>query len=81
EIADFDVRSVLHQTAGVCSRPAPEKGLELVVACAPDVPRVRRGDAVRLGQVVSNLASNAVKFTDRGEVVVEASVVARTPAD
>ncbi|NHC25175.1 response regulator [Nocardioides sp. IC4_145] len=81
ETADFDVRSVLHQTAGVCSGPAHDKGLELVVACAPDVPRVLRGDAVRLGQVVSNLASNAVKFTDRGEVVVEAGLAAQSAHD
>lgn len=81
ETADFDVRSVLHQTAGVCSGPAHDKGLELVVACAPDVPRVLRGDAVRLGQVVSNLASNAVKFTDRGEVVVEAELAAQSAHD
>ncbi|MBC2961848.1 response regulator [Nocardioides deserti] len=81
ETADFDVRAVLHQTAGVCSGPAHDKGLELVVACAPEVPRVLRGDAVRLGQVVSNLASNAVKFTDRGEVVVEAELAAQSPHD
>ncbi|QKE02904.1 response regulator [Nocardioides marmotae] len=79
ETADFDPRAVLHQTAGVLAAPAHDKGLELVVACAPDLPPVLRGDAVRWGQVVSNLTSNAVKFTDRGEVVVTAETVTETP--
>lgn len=81
ETADFDLRGVLDQTAGVLAGPAHEKGLELVVACAADVPRVLRGDAVRLGQVVANLASNAVKFTDRGEVVISAELVEETPVE
>ncbi|MDN4173525.1 response regulator [Nocardioides sp. SOB77] len=79
ETADFDLRGVLHQTAGVLAGPAHAKGLELVIACAPDLPPVLRGDAVRFGQVVANLTSNAVKFTDRGEVVVSAEVVSETP--
>ncbi|MGZ4466515.1 MAG: response regulator [Nocardioides sp.] len=74
EEVDFDVRSVFEQTAAVLSGPAHDKGLELVVACHPDVPIFLRGDSVRFGQVITNLGSNAVKFTDTGEVVVQASV-------
>ncbi|MBB3045307.1 response regulator [Nocardioides soli] len=81
EVADFDVRAAFDQVASVLSGPAHEKGLELVVACHPDVPLVVRGDAVRFGQVVSNLGSNAVKFTDCGEVVIEAHVERQTPRD
>ncbi|WP_435742343.1 response regulator [Nocardioides sp. SYSU DS0663] len=80
ETADFDVRSVLDQTAAVLGPRAHEKGLELVVACHPHVPAVVRGDAVRFGQVIANLTSNAVKFTDRGEVLVHAAVAERTEA-
>ncbi|HEU5036376.1 MAG TPA: response regulator [Nocardioides sp.] len=81
EVADFDVRQVFDQVASVLSGPAHDKGLELVVACAPDVPLLLRGDPVRLGQVITNLGSNAVKFTDRGEVVIQAHVGARVGTD
>jgi two-component system sensor histidine kinase/response regulator len=74
EAVDFDVRSVFEQSASVLSGPAHTKGLELVVACHPDVPLFLRGDSVRFGQVLTNLGSNAVKFTDHGEVVVSARV-------
>jgi PAS domain S-box-containing protein len=80
EAADFDVRSVFDMTAAVLSGPAHEKGLELVVACHPEVPTYLNGDSVRFGQILSNLGSNAVKFTDRGEVVIQASVVEETPS-
>ncbi len=78
EAADFDVRGVFEQSAGVLTGPAHEKGLELVVACHPDVPLFLRGDAVRFGQILTNLGSNAVKFTDRGEVVIQAEVARQT---
>ena len=78
EVADFDVRGVFEQTAAVLTGPAHDKGLELVVACHPDVPMFLRGDPVRLGQILTNLGSNAVKFTDRGEVVIQAQVARQT---
>ncbi|GAA4707992.1 response regulator [Nocardioides conyzicola] len=81
EAADFDVRAVFDQVATVLSGPAHEKGLELIVACHPDVPVQLRGDSVRLGQVISNLGSNAVKFTDSGEVAIEARVERQTTHD
>jgi two-component system sensor histidine kinase/response regulator len=81
EAADFDVRAVFDQVASVLSGPAHDKGLELVVACHPDVPLQLRGDPVRFGQVLTNLGSNAVKFTDRGEVVIQAQVERQTFTD
>jgi two-component system sensor histidine kinase/response regulator len=81
EVADFDVRGVIEQTASVLSGPAHAKGLELVVACHPDVPAMLRGDAVRFGQILANLGSNAVKFTDAGEVVIGTRVEEETATD
>ena len=78
EEVDFDVRQVLGETVEVCRRAAADKGLELYVSCHPDVPAYLRGDPVRLGQVVSNLSSNAVKFTDHGRVEVRATVATAT---
>ncbi|GAA4374661.1 response regulator [Nocardioides caricicola] len=81
ESVDFDVRSVFDVAAAVFSGPAHEKGLELVVACHPDVPAQLRGDPGRFGQIITNLGSNAVKFTDSGEVVVQAAVQEATPTE
>ncbi len=74
EDVDFEVRSVFEQTASVLASPAHEKGVELLVACHPDVPEYLRGDPTRLGQVLTNLGSNAVKFTEHGEVSIRAHV-------
>jgi signal transduction histidine kinase len=64
----FDVRAVFDKTADVLSGPAHDKGVELVVACHPDVPAYLLGDPGRFGQVLANLGANAGKFTDDGEV-------------
>lgn len=69
---DLDIVRLLDETAGLVETPAREKGLRLVVRCGPEVPRGVRGDPVRLRQVLLNLASNAIKFTTAGEVVLSA---------
>ena len=73
EILDFEVREVVEQVAGVLGESARSRGLELVVSCAPEVPQMLAGDPTRLSQVLTNLVSNAIKFTEQGEVVVRAT--------
>ncbi|WP_395696457.1 response regulator [Nocardioides sp.] len=73
ERLDFEVRPVFDQVASVLAETARTKGLELMVSCHPDVPEVLAGDPTRLAQVLTNLGSNAVKFTDRGEVSLRAT--------
>ncbi|NPC98943.1 response regulator [Nocardioides sp. zg-DK7169] len=73
EELDFDPRAVLEQSAALVAERAAEKGLELLVSSAAETPGLVRGDQVRFGQVVTNLVSNAVKFTAAGEVVVRAT--------
>ncbi len=68
----FEARAVLEEVRGLFEGPAAERGLALRVAVDERIPRHLRGDAMRLRQVLFNLVGNAVKFTDEGEVAVEA---------
>jgi len=73
---DLDLRAVLAEAVGILAARADARGLDVRADVAPDLPPVLRGDAGRLRQVVLNLLGNAIKFTDRGEVVVSARAVA-----
>ncbi|HVS35240.1 MAG TPA: response regulator [Gemmataceae bacterium] len=78
EAVDFPLRDHLGDMLKALAVRAEERGLELACHIAPDVPEVVVGDPTRLRQVVVNLVGNALKFTERGEVVVE---VRRASAD
>jgi two-component system sensor histidine kinase/response regulator len=69
--SEFDLRETLGNTLRTLGVRAHQKGLELVGRVAPDVPETLVGDAPRLRQVVVNLVGNAIKFTERGEVLVQ----------
>lgn len=58
---------------------AHEKGLELIHDIRPEVADAVEGDPGRLRQILINLVSNAIKFTDRGEIVVEVEVASHQP--
>ncbi len=70
DLADFSLASVLTTTLRALGVRAHKKGLELVCQQLPDVPDALIGDAGRLRQVLINLVGNAIKFTERGEIVV-----------
>jgi PAS domain S-box-containing protein len=72
--APFNLHDALGDTLKTLAVRAHPKGLELVGDVRPGVPECLVGDAGRLRQVVVNLVGNAIKFTERGEVVVEVSV-------
>ncbi|MBQ0931473.1 response regulator [Ideonella sp. 4Y16] len=66
----FVLQEVLDRVTSIVGHGASDKGLDFLLHTAPDVPRELVGDALRLGQVLLNLCGNAVKFTERGEIVV-----------
>jgi signal transduction histidine kinase/DNA-binding response OmpR family regulator len=70
----FHLPSVVSEVLRSLAFPAHQKGLELAVHIAPNVPADLTGDRGRLGQVLINLVGNAIKFTDHGEVCVDVSV-------
>jgi PAS domain S-box-containing protein len=79
EALPFDLRDSLGDAMKAVAMRAHQKGLELACHIHPDVPEAVVGDPGRLRQVVLNLVGNAVKFTERGEVVVEVSVATGSP--
>ena len=75
ENIDFDLDKVLENVGNLISEKASAKGLELIFDIEPSVSPFFRGDPLRLGQILINFCNNAVKFTERGEVVVKAQVL------
>ncbi len=77
ERVPFRLDEVLQHVANVAAPRAQEKGLEVVFRTADDIPPLLVGDPLQLGQVLTNLLTNAVKFTPRGEVEVRIDLVER----
>jgi signal transduction histidine kinase/CheY-like chemotaxis protein len=73
----FNLRDTLEGVMRTLALRADEKGLELLCELAPDTPELVRGDSSRLGQVVTNLIGNAIKFTHEGEVALKVDVAER----
>ncbi|GLS84063.1 transporter substrate-binding domain-containing protein [Paraferrimonas haliotis] len=73
EQVPFRLEDVLDNLANLVGMKAEEKGLELMFDMPTDIPTSLIGDPLRLGQILTNLGNNAVKFTERGEVIVKAS--------
>ncbi|MFT4074508.1 MAG: EAL domain-containing protein [Asticcacaulis sp.] len=70
EICEVDILECVDNALALFQAKAREKGIELVASAHPDAPRLVPADPVRLGQVISNLVSNALKFTEKGHVLV-----------
>ncbi len=81
ESVEFNLDNVMDNLANLITVKAQEKEeLEVLFATARNVPRFLVGDPLRLGQVLINLANNAVKFTESGEIVVSTELLTQTEA-
>ena len=79
EKIDFDLESVLDTISTVIAEKTAAKGLEFIFDVKPSVATHLVGDPLRLGQVLINLCNNAVKFTERGEIVLSATIKEDAP--
>jgi PAS domain S-box-containing protein len=83
ERINFRLEDVMDNLASLIGMKAEEKGLELLYNTAPQLPTILVGDPLRLGQILTNLGNNAVKFTHQGEIVigVETAVLTATEVE
>ena len=80
ETIEFSLDDVLTNLSNLIVVKAEEKGLEVLFNTGSDVPAYLIGDPLRLGQILINLCSNAVKFTEKGEITVSIEVLEKTAA-
>ena len=74
EQTDFSLREVMQSMKDMLMLRAEEKGIDFRVEVAPDIPQRLKGDPTRINQILINLSGNALKFTERGFVEVNAFV-------
>ena len=74
ETVDFRLDDVIASVTAITAQKAQDKGLEFLAEVASSVPQNLVGDPLRLGQVITNLIDNAIKFTERGEVFLKAEL-------
>ncbi|NLJ77398.1 MAG: response regulator [Peptococcaceae bacterium] len=77
ENINFELEKTIENSVGIISRQAHEKGLEFICRIAPETPCHLKGDPLRLSEIIINLARNAVKFTEKGQVTIDVQPVGR----
>lgn len=73
ENINFSLHDIFVNLSNMVGFLAQEKGLELIISIDDGIPMELKGDPLRLGQILLNLTNNAVKFTDHGEIIIEAN--------
>ncbi len=78
ETTDFLLDEVMNSVTTLTGQKAQEKGLEFLLDAPSSVPQNLLGDPLRLGQIITNLVNNAVKFTERGEIRLQVELLKKT---
>ena len=78
ETLNFDLRTTIEEATNALAVKARQKGLKFGCLISEDIPSLVRGDSARLGQIVTNLVANAVKFTETGEVILRVNMERET---
>ncbi|KPA09494.1 Multi-sensor hybrid histidine kinase [Candidatus Magnetomorum sp. HK-1] len=73
ECIDFNFCQTVERTIELLTVKANEKNIDLICSISPETPEMLKGDPVRIQQIMFNLIGNAIKFTDKGEVIVKVS--------
>ncbi len=81
ENIEFSFDSMLAEISNIVSKPADDKGIEFIFDIDSHVPTMLFGDSLRLKQVLINLTNNAIKFTQKGQVVLRTELLKRTSVD
>ena len=78
EVTDFQIDEVIGAVTTLTAQKAHDKGLEFLADVASAIPEQLRGDPLRLGQILTNLVNNAVKFTEQGEIRLKIDLLEQT---
>jgi two-component system sensor histidine kinase/response regulator len=78
ETTDFEIDQVISSVTMVTAQRAHDKGLEFLADVSSSIPEQLRGDPLRLGQILTNLVNNAVKFTEKGEIRLKIDLLEKT---
>jgi PAS domain S-box-containing protein len=78
ELTEFSLDEVLANVSSIISEKAHHKNLEFLIAVEQDLPPNLIGDSLRLGQILINLVNNALRFTERGEILVSVAMVEKS---
>ncbi|MBF0192897.1 MAG: response regulator [Magnetococcales bacterium] len=79
EFANFHLNDVINSVMAVVDKKASSKKLQIITSIPSSVPTALIGDSLRLGQILSNLLTNAVKFTDSGKIILSVKVLHEAP--
>lgn len=81
ENIEFDIEILLNSIIILNHKQIYDKNLDLIIAISPNIPKKLLGDSLRLGQIITNLIGNAVKFTEKGKILIDVNIKEKISSD